>query len=112
MYCLGEYYLDGTFVTQKIDKGMELLTRSAQLGMLRAQLSLAKRYRNGVAIPKNLIKAYAWYNVASKESDTAKSALAELTPLLSREQLAKAKTQADRILVSMVPEKGAVASVE
>ncbi len=74
---------------------------SAEQGDTWGQYELGSLYHNGHGVPQDYVEAYMWYSLALSESkeiddqiamDTG-AALDELQPLMTREQIAKAKAR-------------------
>ena len=70
---LGQLYLEGQYVNQDIDKGLQLLNQSAENGHYESQQTLSDYYINGLYLDKNLSKAFYWCKLAAshgyKESE-------------------------------------------
>lgn len=62
---LGEMYAEGTGVPKDEARAVDLFQKSAAQGLNSAQLSLGKMYLHGKGVNRNLILAYAWFNLAA-----------------------------------------------
>ena len=61
------------------EQAVEYLTRSAELGDVRAQLALGQAYEDGSGIPRNPASAAEWYAKAAEQGDaTAQYKMAQL----------------------------------
>ena len=69
LYNLGYCYLEGDGVEKNIQKGVELTTRSAELGHSDAQFDLATMYHMGDDVERNLEKAKEWYSKSLANGD-------------------------------------------
>ncbi len=53
------------------DKTRAADRRQALAGSVDAQIRLAKMYDKGLGVPKDYVKAYAWYNIAASQGNAA-----------------------------------------
>lgn len=67
-YSLGKMYVNGYGVKVNFNKGVEQFRKAAQKGHGMAQMDLGVAYFTGQGAEYDPIKAYAWFNLASKHS--------------------------------------------
>ena len=74
-FILGLCYLGGQGVPHDVKKGLELVTRAAELGLLKAQNDLATIYQTGIeGVPQDYQKAKFWYEKAADKGLAASQA--------------------------------------
>jgi TPR repeat protein len=79
---------------------MKLFSESASAGEIRAQVNLGKKLASDPSSPENILRAYAWLNVASSSGDSEAKALKSMVAArLNAEQL----REAQRLSRSLVP---------
>lgn len=61
LYSLGQHYINGE---EDANKGLSMLIQSAEQGHVQAQCYLGNIYSEGMVIPKDMEKAYAWWQKA------------------------------------------------
>jgi TPR repeat protein len=76
--CLGHFYENEIGVSEDLSAAVYCYERGAMLDCVMAQASLAFCYEEGVGLPINLVKAYAWYIVSRRYIDPL--FLKKLTP--------------------------------
>jgi hypothetical protein len=72
------------------------LGRAANLGHAAAQATLGSCYRDGVSVNQDLIEAFKWFALASRQTNAvAQKALQELTLKLRSDEIAVGQSRAD-----------------
>lgn len=61
---LGEMYEAGLGVKKDYKRAAQLYLKGAQVGHITAQENIARLYRDGKGVQKNLVLAYAWLDIA------------------------------------------------
>jgi len=93
---LGAMYGDGMGGVPEDDKkAVKWYTKSAEQGDADAQFMLGLIYRDGEGVPKDLVHAYAWFNVLANEFKKAKEWRDEIE--LNAKELAEAKALSSEI---------------
>ena len=73
------------------------IEKAARQGLADAQLNLGNLYAQGQGVPRDYVKAYAWFNVAATSNETeemvetARSRRANVAKRLNAEQLSEAQ---------------------
>jgi DNA-binding NarL/FixJ family response regulator len=80
------------------DADFAALRKAAEAGALSAQLSLSQAHWANRAKPENLVRAYAWYLVATQRAAEAKSMI---TKLMTVEQVEEAEQLASALLAKI-----------
>lgn len=94
-YYLGIMYSKGQGVLQDDNEASEWFKRAAENKVPQAQYKLGKMYMKGVGVPKDYERAYVWFSVgAASRHQASISALEEVTPKLSTDELTEAKKSA------------------
>ena len=90
---LGIFYLEGRGVQKDIEKGIEWLEKSASAfrGGISAK-TLSEIYSNDKHIPKDLVQAYKWIKVYSKNGET--NDLSILESQMTLEEITEAEAKA------------------
>ncbi len=71
----------------------------AENGNASAQLNLGYIYSHGEGIPKNFVKAYVWYSIASaKGNEKAKKNIDIISSEMTPQQVAQAQKEAAELL--------------
>jgi TPR repeat protein len=86
---IGQYYIDGLGVPKDYAKGIKYFRKAAAQGNSYSQLSLGNFYEDGKVIERNLVYAYAWYNLATANFPLAKANRDSVELKLSSSQRAK-----------------------
>jgi TPR repeat protein len=70
-------------------------TKLAESGNINAQYNIGLMYYNGDGVPKNVIKAYVWWSIASANGDEdSKEWLEELRTEMTPQQISQAQNEA------------------
>ena len=94
---LGLMYAKGEGVPKDFSKAEKWFRLAADQGDAGGQYGLGVIYRDGDGVPRDLVEAYKWFALAAKDDvegvqgQQALAARAALTPLMTREQIAKAE---------------------
>jgi len=79
------------------EDAVQLLRQQAEAGDSAAQFNLGLMYANGEGVPKDLVMAYMWINLAAatggEHIETFKAARDRLESLMTRDQIAEAQKQ-------------------
>jgi predicted Ser/Thr protein kinase len=95
---VGRLYLDGPERVRDERKAFIWIRRAAISGDQNAQYSLGRMYETGRGVRSNVIGAYVWYKIAmASGSDLAREAFGNLVSNLSREQIAEAEQQIEKL---------------
>ena len=66
--------------------------QAASAGLAEAQILLGRTYVEGIDVPRDLVRAYAWlYRAAEKKSPNARLILDSVAALMTAEEIAAAK---------------------
>ncbi|NQV80329.1 MAG: sel1 repeat family protein [Alphaproteobacteria bacterium] len=88
---LGDLYADGLGVPKNRDLSFKMYKEAAEHGQFDAMLRVARSYRDGVGVPPDLVKAWAWYNIASNRSDSAVHEREKLEDEMTVDELVRAQ---------------------
>ncbi|MBU0753878.1 MAG: sel1 repeat family protein [Planctomycetes bacterium] len=91
---LGEIYMNGNegLVPQDDGQAFFWLEQAAEQGHSNAQYLFGLLYYHGRGVPSDMIRAHVWFSLAAAQgNENARKDLAELTDLLSDEDLAQAQ---------------------
>ena len=91
-------------MTPDIKNAIAILTRTSELGIPAAQVRLAEVYASGAEGRPDLIRAYALTLAAGKEFEPATKLKAGLEKKMSKEQLAEAAKEFERLKAKPAPE--------
>ena len=95
---LGYLAYTGTGIPQNYAQAAQLFTQAAAAGLPEAEVNLGMSYAAGNGVPKNPVLGAAWaYAGLAHGAKTAATALAVITPMLSPQQLATARAQANAL---------------
>jgi hypothetical protein len=95
---VGRLYLDGPERARDERKAFYWTRRAALSGDPNAQYTLGRMYEAGRGVKPNVIGAYVWYKIAiASGSDMAREAHGNLVSNLSREQIAEAERQIEKL---------------
>jgi TPR repeat protein len=95
---VGRLYLDGPERARDERKAFFWIRRAAISGDQNAQYTLGRMYETGRGVRSNVIGAYVWYKIAmASGSDSAREAFGNLVSNLSREQIAEAEQQIEKL---------------
>ncbi len=89
--------------TPDLKNAIAILTRTAELGIPAAQVRLAEVYASGAEGRPDLIRAYALVLAAGKDFEPATKLKAELEKKMSKEQLAEADKEFERLKAKPAP---------
>jgi TPR repeat protein len=56
--------------TQNVPQALKILTDDAEKGITKAQMNLGMMYQMGFGVPKDLKKAFKWYQLVAEKGDT------------------------------------------
>lgn len=99
-YALGLLYAKGDEVTQDYETAFKLFSSCAMRGSTRAQFVIGTMYREGQGVEVNLVKAYAWFDVARFNSNEKFKKLYQLSRdelLLTAQELNEAQEISSKI---------------
>jgi localization factor PodJL len=95
MHNLGVMYFYGAGAEQNYEVAARWFQEAALLGLTDSQFNLALLFEQGQGVPLSLPDAYAWYTIASSETDpTAAQRAGELVELMEPQALAEAQQAA------------------
>ena len=95
-FMLGTLYRNGDGVLQNDTQAIEWFQRAAEQGYVRALSALGSSYWAGRGVRQDYAQAYFWYELALAKGDqNSKSLLEGISTQLTREQVAKARQQAE-----------------
>lgn len=97
VYYNGRYYNGKGVAVRKIEAA-QLWKSAASRGHTQAQISLGTCYYNGEGVLKDLIEAYAYWNIAAISDTTAKNKRNELEKFLSSSEVVSAQKRSQEIL--------------
>ena len=83
-----------------ITKGNDL-RKAAEQGNAEAQFNLGRAYANGEGVPKDLVEAYAWVNIAAATHEDAKKVRAAFELTLTAQQVAAGQKRSTELSASM-----------
>lgn len=93
----GDYY----GVSKNIPKALRWYRISAKQNYAPAQTKIAEIYLNGDGVPKNIVSAHMWYQIADANGDrNTRWTRRRIQREMSREQIAEAKQRAKTCLAS------------
>jgi TPR repeat protein len=93
---LGSMYLgaDTPSSQHRYVDAAEWFAKAAEQGHVGAQSMLGSLYFTGRGVPRDYVKAYMWSSIAATQGNSvSQEQLAELTPYMSSDEVAKAKNQ-------------------
>jgi len=103
---VGRLYLDGPERARDEQKAFFWTRRAALSGDQNAQYTLGRMYEAGRGVKPNVIGAYVWYKIAiASGSDLAREAHGNLVSNLSREQIAEAERQIEKLRRGRKPQR-------
>jgi len=103
---VGRLYLDGPERARDERKAFYWTRRAALSGDPNAQYTLGRMYEAGRGVKPNVIGAYVWYKIAiASGSDMAREAHGNLVSNLSREQIAEAERQIEKLRRGRKPQR-------
>jgi uncharacterized protein len=95
---LADLYLRGEGIRQDDRAAFAWFQKAASQGHTGARIKLGFLYANGRGTAKNLVAAYAWISAATAAGDArGKDLLSSLEKLLTPQQLAYGREQAERL---------------
>ena len=95
----------GLLLSVAFAESLDETRKKAEQGNASAQLNLGERYDNGNGVPKDLVQAHMWWNIAgAKGHENAKNNLAIVEKQMTAEQKAEAMKLA-RELFERLPKK-------
>ncbi len=97
---IGTMYYQGEGVPQNYTEAMKWYKKAAEQEHAVAQLNLGLIYDKGhIGIPKNNIKAYVWYSLASAQGiEDAKNNMIVIESLMTTAEIAAAKKETEIIV--------------
>jgi uncharacterized protein len=99
---LSEMLEKGEDLPKNLKASNELLTQVAAAGSAEAQVRLADNHEKGLGTPQDLIRSYALL-LAAGDYEPAKKKRDELSKKMSKEQLAEAEKEYDRMKAKPAP---------
>jgi uncharacterized protein len=107
-YAPAQYWLATTFDAARQTDRVKWLRRAADNGFGLAQFTIGQMYFSGQGVVQDVIEAYKWLHLASRQGNPAADAFLEtVTPVMSAEQIEEAKRRAEEVAARLpaAPEK-------
>ena len=91
--------LAGAEKKKPLPKDLESAKALAEKGDARAQYNLGSMYEEGKGVPKDVVTAYAWYNIAAANGDEyAKKTKDDLAKRITLDQISKAQERVKQMV--------------
>jgi TPR repeat protein len=95
---LGWCYLNGVGIPKDDAEAVRWLRGAADKGNNDAKHNLGKCYLNGAGVPKDHIEAYALFNIAGVQDESARASRDKVAESMSAEQISAAQKRSKELM--------------